>query len=180
MPGPRAFVVREQAWAFEFDLRPLLLTDTVIEEMDPESVRAKHTASFGLAALKRIDLVVDGKHDVAYIHAKRIPPAPIKHNRLGATFPPHDPESDSLIAHVALGSPAYEAGVRSGDELLKMGEQDMTQWRALTNPPGSYSEQPAGTRIELTLRRSNETFRATATLRDILPPKPNAPGTKDK
>jgi C-terminal processing protease CtpA/Prc len=75
---------------------------------------------------------------------------------------------------VIVGSPAHEAGIRPGDELLKIGDEDVTKWRTAKKAPGSYWEQPAGTHIDLTLRRSNETFQTTATLRDILPPKANA------
>lgn len=174
MPGLKAIIAQEQAWASDFTLGPLKFSDVILEESDPLSasyVGKKHAATLGLAALKRLDLVIDGGHDVAYLRAKSTPPTSTQHNRLGATFTPRDLESDALIAHVASGSPAYEAGIRNGDELVKIGERDITQWRKMTNSFGSVWELPAGTRVELTLHRSNGTFRTTATLRDILPPK---------
>jgi hypothetical protein len=178
MPGPREIVVQEQAWASEFTLGPLSFTDMVIEESEPFSARnagKEHIATLGLAAMKRLDLIIDGKHSWAYVRPKKNPAAPYEHNRLGATFVPRDSQSDPLIARVVTGSPAYEAGIRRGDELLKINDHDVTKWRTMTNRPSGYWEESAGTQFELTLRRSNETFRAAVTLRDILPPKMTAP-----
>ena len=89
------------------------------------SPQTKYEATLGLAALKRLDIVIDGKHGIAYLRPKKTPPLPYQHNRLGADFIPQDSHNDDLIAHVANGSPAYEAGIRDGDILLKEGEKDV-------------------------------------------------------
>ncbi len=71
---PAAGVInRLQTFAPEFALGPLTLSDVLIEETDPWSesmARGRHAATLGLAALARIDLVVDGKNGAAYLRAK--------------------------------------------------------------------------------------------------------------
>jgi C-terminal processing protease CtpA/Prc len=95
---------------------------------------------------------------------------PYKHNRLGAVFVPRDLQSDDLIAHVIVGSPAYEAGLQDGDILLKEDGRDVTNWRTGGTPNTPFREQPAGTKLELTLKRGDKIFKTTAVLRNILPP----------
>ncbi len=170
-------VIEEESWAKEISLGPLTLTDVPIMEADKADIDlgsfsdTRYEATFGLAALKRLDIVIDGKHGVAYLQFKKTPPLPYEHNRLGAVFVPHDLQSDDLIAHVIVGGPAYEAGIRDGDILLKEGERDVTNWRdpnIKINTP--FCEQPAGTKFELTLKRGDKVFTTTAVLRNILPP----------
>ena len=71
---------------------------------------------------------MDGKTGVAYVQPHPGPRAPYQHNRLGAIFAPGD-ASDDLVAFVLDGSPAYEAGIRNGDVLLKIGDLDATKWQ---------------------------------------------------
>jgi S1-C subfamily serine protease len=135
------------------------------------SPQAQYQATIGLTALKRLNIIIDGNHGIAFLRSKQTPPLPYEHNRLGAVFVPPDMQSDHIIAHVIVGSPAYEAGIRDGDVLLKEGEQDVTNWRdpkIKINSP--FREQPAGTKLELTLKRGDKVFKTTAVLRNILPP----------
>jgi hypothetical protein len=178
MPGPQQIVAQEQAWASEFTLGPLSFHDVVMEEAEPFSGRGvgrKHLATLGLAAMKRLDLVIDGPSGWAYIRPKKTPAPPPQHNRLGATFLPRDLASDALLARVAAGSPADEAGIRPGDELLKIGAEDVTNWRTTKRAPGNHWERPAGTQVLLTLQRSNQIYQTTVTLRDILSSKAHQP-----
>jgi hypothetical protein len=102
-------MVRAQAWADELSLGPLAFTSVIVEEADPLTARlagSKHVATWGMAALKRFDFIVDGKQRVAYLRPKNTPPLPQRHNRLGAMFGPRDAKSEDLILHVAEGSPA--------------------------------------------------------------------------
>lgn len=128
-------IVREQAWTDELSVGPLELTDVAVEEADPWSlkkVQSGHAATFGMTALKRLDLIVDGKRGVAYLRPKKTPapPPPFKHNRCVLLFAPRNAQSDDLIAHVVDFSWAYEAGVRDGDLLSKIDERDVETWRA--------------------------------------------------
>lgn len=169
-------VVKEESWAKEIPLGPLTLTDVPVGEADSDDVSAgsfpdtQYEATLGLAALKRLEVVIDGKNGIAYVRPKKTPPLPYQHNRLGAVFVPRDLQSDDLVAHVVVGSPAYEAGIRDGDILLKVG-RDVANWRDPNSKiNGSFREQPVGTKSELTLKRGDKVFKTTAVLRNILPP----------
>jgi S1-C subfamily serine protease len=164
----------EQAWAEKFSLGPLELTDVLIEEAADRIFSARlpdYAGTLGLEALKRLDLIVDGKHGIAYLRPKQTTSAPGDHNRLGAVFVPRDDQSDDLVARVLDGSPAFEGGIRNGDVLLSVGGRDVTTWRTDPGDPYNWAfESPAGTALELTVKRGDLTFKATVLLREILKP----------
>ena len=134
-------------------------------------------ASLGLAALQRLDLIIDGDLGFAYLRPKSTPPPPYEHNRLGSVFVPSDLQGGDLLARVIAGSPAYQAGIRDGDVLLKVGDLDVTQWRTDPKilPLSRFWEGPPGTRLELTLKRGTKTSRKTAVLRQILSSEAGSP-----
>ena len=175
-------MVREQTWVDELPVGPLVLTGVVLEEADSLTAGAagtKHVATLGMAALKRLDFIVDSKQRVAYLRPKNAPPGPYQHNRLGAVFVPRDARSDDLVFHVMNGSPASEAGIRNGDVLLRINQTDVS--RSHPNPdngPTLYS--PAGSQLELTLKRGGERFNVTVVLRDILAPEATSPPPSSK
>ena len=173
MPGA-GLVVEEESFARQFTIGSLTLSNVPVMEANVVelSIDGHLAATFGLAALKQLDIVIDGPQGVAYLRPKNAPPAPYQHNRLGAVFVPRDLQSDTLLAHVAAGSPAFDAGVRDGDVLLKIGDLDVTQWRTNPNvlPLTRFFTQPAGTKLRLTLQRGDQTIITTAILRNILPP----------
>jgi hypothetical protein len=151
-------VVREQGWADQLTLGPLELDGVMVEEdngVGKMILGDSHLATWGMAALRRVRMIVDGSRGVAYILPLHgLAPTP-DHNRLGAVFVPDDTEEDGWIAHVAEGSPAFEAGIRDGDVLLRSGDHNYSGWRA-TPVEVSVSgrpDPPPGTEVELTLRR---------------------------
>ena len=176
-PGA-GLVVSEETWADKISLGKLALTDVPVMQADSSdialhsSAQSQFEATLGLAALKRLDIVIDGKHGLAFLRPKDNSPMPYEYNHLGAVFVPQNLKSDDLVAHVTDSSPATEAGIRNGDILLKIGELDCTEWR--TNPEvlplSRFFESQAGTKLELTLKRGGKIFKVTATLRNILPP----------
>jgi S1-C subfamily serine protease len=131
---------------------------------------AKYEGTLGLAALKRLDFIVDGNNDLAYLRAKKTPPPVYLHNRLGAIFAATTLQTNQAVARVVIGSPAYEAGVRDGDVLLQVDEIVVTGW---SDSWRSRFYMPAGTKLKLTLKRDGKIFNTTATLREILQPSPN-------
>ncbi len=174
MPGAGT-VVTEETWAKELTFGPLVLTEVPVM---PANVAEQamgtpgFEASLGLAALKRLDLIIDGELGIAYVRPKTTTSPPYEHNRLGAVFAPRDTDGVDLIAHVIDGSPAYEAGVRSGDVLLKVGDLDVTKWRTdpTVLPLSRFWERPPGTKTELILKRGAQTIKAKPALRRILGP----------
>ncbi len=174
MPGS-GLVATEESWAEKLSLGGLVLHHVVVRQCNVTQASAGgpgYVASLGLAALGRLDLVIDGKAGVAYTHARTEPPAAFPHNRLGAVFVPRDDRSDDLVAHVAAGSPAARAGIRDDDLLLGIDQRDLTHWRTHPEllPLRKYWEQAAGTKVVLTVRRGTKTIKATAKLKNILGP----------
>ena len=137
-------------------------------------VMTNHLATLGLYALRRLDLVVDGKNGVAYVHPRSDPAPAYPHNRLGAVFVPRDLQRDGPhFAHVVPGSPAFLAGIRDNDVLLKIDDLDITKWRTDPRvlPLSRFWERPAGTILNLTLKREEREFEVIVLLKDILGPK---------
>jgi hypothetical protein len=177
-------VVEEEAWAKNIVVGSLALTDVPVTKVDKSYVglnsipQASFEATLGFAALKRLDIIIDAKNNIAYLRPKKAPPTPYDHNRLGAVFVPPAKQSDELVGHVIPGSPAFAAGIHDGDVLLKIGALDCTRWRTdpAVLPLTRFWNSPAGTRLDLTLSRGGKTFETTATLRNILPPDGAAAG----
>lgn len=173
MPGA-GLRVQELTWTDEISIGPLTITDVVLREatLAETAVAPAHRATLGLMAVRRLDLIVDGKNDVAYVRPKAAPAPPPQHNRLGAVFVPADLEKENELVGIVLNdSPAREAGIRDGDLLLRVGDVDVTRWRS--DPaarPGRFFERPAGTKLELTLRRGEHEFRVVVVLRDLIGP----------
>ncbi len=177
MPGA-GLVVRREGWARRLDFGPLNLTEIPVEEANRAQVAqgsSGYEGSLGLAALKRLDFIVDGIRGCAYLRLKEGPPPPYEHNRLGAVFVPSVPNSDDLVATVLDPSPAHEAGVRNRDVLLNIGALDVTKWRSdpAVLPLSRFWSQPAGTHIDLTVRRDGQRLPIRIRLRDILLPHPS-------
>lgn len=174
MPGA-GLVVKQEMWAPELALGSLSLTDVPVTEANTAEVALGgdgYQASIGLTALKRLDLIVDGEHGVAYLRHRSTPPPAYDYNRIGAVFVPPDLEHDQLTAHVFIPSPASEAGIRDGDVLLKIDSLEVTRWRTTPGilPLSRFWAQPAGTRLDLTLKRRGALYRTSVVLRDILRP----------
>jgi hypothetical protein len=187
-------VVKEEAWAENLELGPLVLAGVPVTEANPSQVAQgspQFRASLGIAALKRLDLIVDRRNGVAYLRPKTTPPPAYQHNRLGAVFTHADPKSERMLATVLDDSPAYEAGVRNGDVLLGVdvprqpNPKTNTYYQHLlqrhreagragteTKPPpfDAIFQGPAGTKLTITLTRGSKTVKATAVLRDIVAP----------
>jgi hypothetical protein len=179
MPGAGT-VVLEERWARELTFGPLALTEVPImlaNVAEQAMAGPGFEASLGLAALRRLDLIIDGDLGIAYLHPKSALPSPYEHNRLGAVFAPPNMEGGDLVARVIDGTPAYEAGIRNGDVLLKVGDLDATKWRTDPKvlPLSRFWEGPPGTRLELTLKRGTTTLKKTAVLRQILSPDTGLP-----
>ena len=133
---------------------------------------ADYSATLGLTALKRLEVILDCKRGIAYLQPRRGPPLPYQHNRIGAVFTPASLEGGDLIGRVAEGSPAARAGIRNGDVLLKIDELDVTKWHSdpAVLPLSRFWERPAGTKLLVTLRRGEETLKNEVILENILVP----------
>lgn len=165
--------VQEETLADKINIGPIILSDVPILEPESKVFKTVNDALggcldgiLGLGALRRLDLVADGVHNMAYMRAKTTSSRPYSYNRLGAVFVHTAEHPDREVAKVVSGSPAYDAGVRDGDTLMrvdnnKVAGKDWERW----------FEQPAGTQLPLTLQRNGTNFETTAILREILSPK---------
>ena len=173
-------VVKEESWADEIALGSLVLTDVPVVEANPMQIAgasSNYAASIGMAALKRMHLIVDGMKNIAYVRPRRVPPVPYEYNRLGAVFTQAATAGSEFIAHVAFGTPASEAGIRDGDILLSLNNQDVVNAYASPEiaPLITRWQKPPGTKFSLTLMRGADVFKTNVVLRDILQPQKPRP-----
>jgi hypothetical protein len=175
-------VIREEFWATQLKLADGLTFSNVAIALcaPPEEYIPSYVAKLGMFAISQLDIIVDVQNRVIYIKpAEGRTNAPYyNYNRIGAVFEPQSRAGGDLIAHVFKDSPAYEAGVRDGDVLTKIGTVDAakltTDPRSL--PLGQFWSQPAGTKINIECRRGEETLKFAITLKEIFP---QAPPSKD-
>lgn len=166
-------VVKKELWADQISLGSLVLNDVPVQEFDIKTespALPNHAATLGLFALHRLDLVVDGSNAVVYARPAEGPAPAYPHNQLGAVFAPQDLQSEPLVAHVAAGSPAFLAGIRDKDVLLKIDGLDVTKWQTdpRVMPLSRFWERPAGTAYTLTLQRGKREYETKVVLKQIL------------
>jgi len=173
--GGAGTVVAEEAWAENLSIGPLLLHDVPVHpasasESNAGSWQYPCQATIGLAALQRLDFIIDGPSGVAYVRPRKGPFPPYPHNRAGVIFtiqPPQKSKSGVLVAHVVENGPAYKAGIRNGDHLTGFNGKSITN---ANNGPTYFSyTNPAGTKLNFTLKRGETEFDTIVTLEDIFP-----------
>jgi hypothetical protein len=161
-------LAKEEAWADQFDLGPVVLSNVPISAAAQSQVidaGKELDGALGLAALKRVDFIVDGLQGVAYVRSKTDRPSRYEHNRAGVVFIPDALGENRLVAHVVDRGPAYEAGIRNGDILEQLDGVN------ITNSNVSLLQKlwmPAGTKIQFSLKRDGQPTQVTVMLRDIL------------
>jgi len=175
-------VIAEESWAPTLTLGPLVLTNVPIQSVGYSPTTffppGKPDATFGMDALKRVDFIVDGPGRVAYLRPRHDAPPEFGQNRLGAVFIPPDPSKDEpLIAHVIEGSPAYRAGIRNGDVLLRINRFGISHWRTVPRDMSVFGfwNAPVGSIFDLTLQRWGREFTTTVILRELIGPDAELP-----
>lgn len=172
-PGS-GLLIREECWADKLDIGTFSIADVPVMQGRPDGESLIPTgceATLGSFGLSRFEIILDGAAGNLYMRRVSTPPRPYSHNRLGAVFTPgKDLAAEELVGYVVEGSPAYLAGIRSGDVLLSIDELDVTKWRTDPRvlPLSRFWERPAGTRLHLTLMRQARRFDCAVELRDIL------------
>jgi PDZ domain-containing protein len=125
-------------------------------------------ATLGLYALRQLRLLIDARRGDLYLSKASSSTNQFPYNKLAAVFVPKDfQRSDDLIAHVVVGGPAYRAGIRDGDVLLKIGALNAGIWRTDPHILTELLDQHAGTKINLTLRRDVEQYETSVTLEEL-------------
>ena len=83
--------IHEGAWADTLDVNGLVLRGVPVREADPAylrlAVNGREIIVLGLAALKRLELVLDGKNRAAYVRPSATPPPRFQLNRTPVPAP---------------------------------------------------------------------------------------------
>lgn len=165
--------VYEETWADKLTLGRFSISQVPVTPADSifERMFTNYQATLGLFALTRFEVIIDGRNNCLYTRPIAKPTTKYDHNRIGAVFVPQDDKSDLLNAQVLLKSPAYQAGIRNGDVLLKIDDLDVTKWRTDPNvlPLSRFWNRPSGTKLKLTLSRNDKPFKTTIELKNIFP-----------
>jgi predicted aspartyl protease len=169
--------VAEEACAKEISFGPLTVTDVPVSEAFPTDVDFggdNYEATFGIAALKRLDLVVDAVHGTAYLRPRKEKAPRYSYNRAAAIFLPRDSDvnlkSQECVAQVMKNGPAYAAGLRDGDVLLKLNSQEIKSWADYIGIDEKVRDLPDGETLNLTLKRGKKIFDVTIVLKNFLVP----------
>ena len=168
-------VVDKEKWIREINFGALPFHNIPIKmgmEANPALMKEGVDGILGMWGLSCYQWVVDGPAGKIYFKPNDLIRIPEKYeyNRLGAVFVPEDIQTtNALIAHVMKDGPAYRAGIRDGDELLKIGQLDATKWRTdpAVMPLSQFWEKPAGTKLDLVLMRDGKKMEITVTLEEI-------------
>jgi Aspartyl protease/PDZ domain len=163
-------MVNEELRARTIRIAGITLNDMPVSSIPPSiHIFDGCDAVFGLGVFGQLRLVVDGTNGRLYTKPSTNSQTEYAYNRLGAVFPPKDRANDDLIAHVIKDSPAYRAGIRDGDILLKIGILDVTVWRTdpYILPFSRFFSQAPGTKHKLTLKRGDKRYETTVTLEEL-------------
>jgi hypothetical protein len=166
LPAAGGFFLTELRWSDRFRLGPLTIPRVMVEKNVYKWPRLE--AVLGLEALKNFEIVLDLKESRIYLKGRPYARVNFRYNRLGATFLPVSLESNRLVGHVLKNSPAYKAGLRTGDILLKVDNIDMTQWK--TDPTiwkREFWEAEPGTQYALEIERNDRKHVFTVVLEEI-------------
>jgi PDZ domain/Aspartyl protease len=165
-------LVYEMQRAKKITIGGLTLRDVPVSMTSPSAdILFEHSdAILGPYVLRQLKLIVDAKNGVLYTCPISHPVGQYEYNLLGAVFVPKDLEkSDDLVAHVIRDGPAYRAGIRDGDVLLKIGILNVTVWRTDPSilPLSRFWSQPVGTKHKLTLKRADKQYETTVALEEL-------------
>lgn len=174
-PG-KGLVVAEETWAQRLVLEGIIFREVPVskgvEAAEHIGVDEGLDAILGLQALSCFSWIFDGSSGHIYLKPNSVMRIPEKYsyNRLGAVFVPSDVKTgDDLIARIVKSGPAYSAGIRDGDILLRINDVDATKWRTDPSvmPLSRFWNQPAGTELNLELMRGSERMEVSVTLQEI-------------
>jgi len=135
-------------------------------EIDPEVYRYRN-GLVGNPILERFDVMMDFVRSVMYIKPLKKYNRKFKYDKSGLVIYAFGPELNNYyIKQVIIGSPAYKAGIRSGDTIKKIGF-----W-----PAGYYTLQGIlkklksreGKKIRMVLERNGVRYKTSFRLRDYL------------
>ncbi len=162
-------IVSEVARAKDIALGGLQLDDVPMRSFTTSEARALDgcDAVLGTFALTRLTVIFDARKGVVYTRPADPGPMAYSYNNLGAVFLPARGRDSGMVATVAPHSAAYDAGLRSGDVLVKVGGNTLGSFQSdPVKVIRNQCRQQAGTKVMLTVKRNGEKIDAEATLRE--------------
>ncbi len=127
----------------------------------------EYIATIGMRALRHLHMLIDQQKSEIWL--KSISGIP-DHNRLGVIFLPRSDSDPTPICRVAPNTPASEAGILTGDALVRFGEKQFEGHK--TGQLGGIEKQlsqPPGTIVKIRVQRGDQTLDFDIALRDLLP-----------
>lgn len=121
----------------------------------------------GSEILSRFNMIIDFNKEKLYLQPNRYFPVAFSYDRSGITLIASGVDLKKfLVQDVLENSPAYEAGVRSGDEITKI--NGFPSRFFTLSAMNSKLQSKIGKTVRLTLRRNNETIKVKFKLRELI------------
>jgi len=142
---------------------------TVVTKQQAAGAFAQAGASglIGYDVLKQFILTIDLRHNQLFLRPDpQYHPDPLRYTTIGIQVQTQG--TTFLVASVWEESPASKAGIRAGDEILKIDGKPLDP-QVLDALSGHLLHRPEGTTIRLQLRREGQTFEHTLVCRNLLP-----------
>jgi len=112
-------------------------------------------------------VVIDVPHGHLYLQPNALFDTPFAFDQAGMALLPGTPGSLAIeVADVVNGSPAAEAGVRTGDEILRIDDRPVSGLEA--DEVQRLFEGPSGRKLRVTFRRGESVFEAHLELRPLI------------
>jgi len=123
-----------------------------------------NAGNIGSQVFQNFVITVDYEHRSLYLRKSRDFGYPMPYNRSGIEL---DPDGSGTIKRVGMGSPAALAGLDAGDRVVTIDHQaiDGEDPSKVDDP----LKQPAGTPVELSVRRRGDSKKIVITLKELLP-----------
>ncbi len=123
-----------------------------------------YEGNIGSGLLKRFVVTFDYAHQTMYL--KPIVPLPVDAGRFDRSGLWINAKADGyVVTDVAAGGPGAEAGVAAGDVIVALDGQPVVP-EALSDTRILLRSRPAGTRVQLSVKRGADTRAVTLILRD--------------
>ena len=121
----------------------------------------------GSEILSRFNMIIDFNREKLYVQPNRFFPIEFSYDRSGVTLIASGVDlKNFLVQDVLENSPAYEAGVRAGDEITKI--NGFPSRFFTLSAMNSRFQSKIGKTVRLTLRRNNETIKVKLKLRELI------------
>lgn len=123
--------------------------------------------NLGAQVLQRFRVAVDLPHGRLFLSPNETYDRPFSFDQAGMALLPTDPGARAItVADVVAESPAALAGVRAGDELLRIEDRPVSGMAP--EEVQSAFEGPTGRRLRVTFRRGDGVFEARIELRPLI------------